>query len=560
MAEVPAEVPAPGTPVLAESPALPGSDFLKGVLGMPAVRQMTLLVALAGSVALAIFATLWMQAPDYRPVSTTLSPQTTNDVVTALDTHQIDYKLDQRNGMVLVPDDQYYTAKMALAGEEVLSGQQLGYELLDEDQGFGVSQFMESARHRRSVEGELARSIATITAVSSARVLLATPKTSTFLRDRRKPTASVTVSLKSGRQLNADQVRGITNLVAGAVPELKAQDVVVIDQLGNFLSDGILDAVSLRGERNLQLERSIEADLHQKVANILTPWIGSGRFTAEVNATLDFTRSEQTEESFDPELSAIRSEQLYEAQNVDAEETVGGVPGTLSNQPPEFGEGTEIDTDSPNREKSSSTVRATKNYEVDRTITHTQHQSSTLTRLSVTVVVDDHESVDGESGEVTHTPWTEDELDKLNQAVRTAIGFDEERGDSVSIVNRAFYRAPQIEAEPTPFWAQGWFADVIKQVLGGIAILVVVLGLLRPMYKNLSQAGELVREHQSLAIADMTQIREAALQEAVPGLPMPIQTDTQESGATKMETVRNLIAEDPDRVAQVVKHWVNEDE
>ncbi|MEM9620768.1 MAG: flagellar basal-body MS-ring/collar protein FliF [Pseudomonadota bacterium] len=553
-----AEMQLPAANAQMDGQFVPGANFLKGAVGMPVVRQMTLMIALAASVAVAVFAIFWMQGPDYRPIGGATSPAETNEIVNVLESNQMSYKLDQRSGMVLVPADEIYSARMMLAGAEVLDGRQLGYELLDKEQGFGVSQFMEIAKHRRSVEGELARSIATITSVMQARVLLATPKSTSFLRDRRKPSASVTVTLKPGRRLTSDQVSGITNLVAAAVPELKSADVVVVDQSGSLLSNGRQDAALQRSEKDLALARTIELSLHEKVSNILGPWVGVDRFTAEVSASVDFTRAEQTEESYNPELAALRSEQVMEEQQVGVDNAVGGVPGTLSNQPPEFNEAESEAEETPGRRSQS--TRATRNYEVDRTISHTQYQVGRLQRLSVAVVVDHRPVVDAESGETSLEPWAEEDLNELTQAVQSAVGFDQERGDTVSVVNRAFYREPVSELAPTPFWETGWFSDIVKQVLGGLAILLVVFGLLRPMYKNLSQAGDMVREQQSMAIADMTQMREAALQEAVPGLPATITTDPDDSATQKMETVRNLIGEDPARVAQVVKHWVGDNE
>ncbi len=553
MAEMPVQVDA-----AAAGPAVPGSNFIKGAVGMPVVRQITLLVALAGSVALAIFATMWMQTPDYRPIGGVSSPAQANEIIDALESSQIDYQLDQRSGMVLVPKESYYTALMSLAGAEVLEGSQLGYELLDKEQGFGVSQFMENARHRRSVEGELAKHIMSITAVAQARVLLATPKTSSFVRDRRKPSASVTVTLKPGRDLKTDQIRGITSLVAAAVPELDPKDVVVIDQSGALLSNGAEDPSLQRSQQDMLLTRAQERALYEKIANILTPWIGANRFTAEVNATLDFTRSEQTAELYNPDLVALRSEQRVDEQRIGTQQGVGGVPGTLSNEPPQFGE---VDANAGEAEQMrASSSRSTRNYEVDRTLSYTEHQVGTISRISVAVVVDDRVGIDPESGEPVNEPWSEEDLQKLTQAVQTAVGFRADRGDTVSVVNRAFYREPQEALVAPPMWEQAWFTDLLKQVLGGLAILLVIFGLLRPLYKNLSQAGEMVREQQSMAIADMTQMRETALAEAVPGLPSPINLDPGDSSAHKMETVRNLITEDPDRVAQVVRHWVNEDE
>ncbi len=554
MAELPVQSPS----VSLDSSTLPGSNFIRGAVGMPVVRQATLLIALAASVSLGIFATQWMQADAYKPLGAAVSAAQTGEIVSSLEDNLIDYRLDPNSGMVLIAADDLHRARMVLAGADLLGGGKIGYDLLDEEQGFGVSQFMENARHRRSVEGELAKNIAVITAVQHAAVLLATPKTSSFIRDRRKPSASVTVTLKPGRKLDSAQIRGITNLVAGAVPELDPADVVVVDQSGFLLSEGSEDMSLRRSQQDLALVRAHEIALQSKIANILTPWVGGERFSAEVNATMDFTRSQESEELYNPDLVALRSEQRSEERNVGTAQTASGVPGTLSNQPPEFGEVNQ--TENTEGSERSSAVRSTRNYEVDRTLSYTEHQVGRVTRLSVTVVVDDQVSVDAETGESATVPWAQEEIEHLTQAVQTAVGFRADRGDTVSVVNRAFYRPPQEAVIDTPIWAEAWFVELIKQVLGGIAIIVVIFGLLRPLFKNLSQAGEMVREQQSLAIADMTQIREAALSEAVPGLPSPINLGGDETSAQKMETVRNLISEDPNRVAQVVKHWVNKDE
>jgi flagellar M-ring protein FliF len=551
MAELPLETPVGG-------PSVPGANFLRGAMGMPMVRQVTLLIAISASVALAVFAIFWMQQPDYRPLTGPLEPAATAEVIDSLETNGIDYQLDQRNGLVLVAGQDYYTARMALGGSQVIDQSQRGYELLDQEQGFGVSQFMEKARHRRSIEGELARSITTIDAILQARVLLATPKASNFLRERRKPKASVIVTLRPGRRLGEDQVRAIANLVAGSVEALESRDVVVVDQSGQLLSDGTDDQSYRQTQRELNYVQRLETQLHDKISNILLPWIGGGRFTAEVNASVDFTRLEQTEESYSPDQTAIRSEERLEEQKTGNELNASGVPGTLSNEPPEFGD--QADASQAADRQTSSRLQSTRNYELDRTISHTKHASGQVQRLSVSVVVDDMPQTDAETGELTLTSWSAEELNELTAAVKSAVGFQEERGDSVSVVNKSFYREPETAFEPTPMWAEAWFSDLLKQVLGGIAIILIVFGLLRPMFKNLSQAGEMVREQQSLAIADLSQARESAMQQAVPGLPMPISFDSDESSAAKMETVRNLITEDPNRVAQVVKHWVSDNE
>ena len=254
----------------------------------------------------------------------------------------------------------------------------------------------------------------------------------------------------------------------------------------------------------------------------------------------------------------MRLSQRLEEERVGSATSVGGVPGTLSNEPPEFGEVAEAEP-TQDQERTTS-ISSTRNFEVDRTISHTQEPVGRVQRISVSVVVDNNTEVNAETGETSEVPWTEEDLAELENAVKSAVGFSAERGDAVTVVNRGFYRAPEPVVEVPGFWQQPWFVDLLKQVLGGLAILVVILGLVRPLFRNLSQAGELVREQQSMAIADMTQLREAAMQEAVPGLPTPITLDPDDSSAAKMETVRNLINDDPERVAQVVKQWVGEED
>ncbi|NKB98031.1 MAG: flagellar M-ring protein FliF [Pseudomonadales bacterium] len=479
-------------------PLFPGSNFIKGATGMPVVRQVTLLVALAASVAMAIVVAMWVQTPDYRPIGSPKTPGEASEIVNALEAHQIPTQVDQRTGTILVPAERIFDARMALAEDGVV-GEQMGYEILDREQGFGVSQFREYNDHRRAVEGELAKNIMAINAVYHARVILATPKTTTFLRDRRKPSASVTLTLKPGRDLNQDKIRGIMNLVAGGVPDLDPSDVVVVDQSGTLLSNGAVDDSLLRSQQDLDLVHKIEGNLYDKVANILSKWAGRDRFSAEISAEVDFTRAESTQEQYNPELSVVRSEQQTEEQELGIGGQIGGIPGTLSNQPPELAD---APTENEVEETKSTRVSSTRNFEVDRTIRHTRQQVGRIQRLSIAVVVDYRPVTDAETGVVTNEAWSEEELAALTEAVKSAAGFREERGDTVSVVNREFYRAPTAEVAPTPFYEQNWFSGIIKQVLGGLAFIVVILGLLRPLFKNLSQAGELVREQQSLAIAD----------------------------------------------------------
>lgn len=563
MADLPVPAAPNGAPTLTPV-AVPGTDFLRGALGMPLTRQVLLLVALAGSVALGVAAVLWMKTPDFRVLANVNNPYTAQEIGQALDAAAIEYRVDPQNGMLLVPGPDYHRARMQLAGADALGDRQLGYELLDREQGFGVSQAMETVQRRRSLEGELARSIATISAVHSARVLLAEPQRTAFVRDRRKATAAVTVTVAPGRRLDNDQIRGIANLVAGAVPELAAGDVAVVDQTGQLLSQKDADPAELQSVFQLDYVNRVEESMRRKVTNILAPSLGLTGFSAEVAVDVDFTRSEQTEELFNPDLTAVRSEAAVTEESGDAD-AARGIPGALTNDPANT-EANAGGAEASSARRSRSEV--TKNYEVDRTISHTRHASALVNRVSVSVVVDDKplsttiQDGDAEAAPATAEPWTDEELERLAALVRNAVGYSAARGDSVTIVNRPFVSAAAAEAQEVPIWEQPWVTQVAKQLLGGIALLLVILGLLRPLFKNLSQAGAVVKEQQTMALARMAELNsqgsasDALMNNGVAGL-LPAAGN---QSANKLETIRNIVSDDPERAAQVVKHWVSNEE
>ncbi|MGI9324494.1 MAG: flagellar basal-body MS-ring/collar protein FliF [Pseudomonadales bacterium] len=567
MADLPATTATDG-PQMITPESVPGSDFLRGALGMPLTRQVLLLVALAGSVALGVSSVLWMQSPEYRPLANISSAYQAQEVTSVLDGSAIDYRVDQQTGMILVSQSDLHRARMQLAGAEVLDERQMGYELLDREQGFGVSQAMEKVQRQRSLEGELAKSIATISAVHSARVLLAQPNRTAFVRDRRKATASVTVTVAVGRRLDREQIRGIANLVAGAVPELDAGDVAVVDQSGKLLSREESDPALQQSSFQLEYVAKLEDKLRRKVNNILSPSLGMTGFSAEVAVDIDFTRTEQTEELYNPDLTAVRSEAAINEETNADEGLARGIPGALSNDPavteaePETAQGT-----APRRSRSE----VTKNYEVDRTISHTRLASGIVNRVSVSVIVDDKPPVvDAEAEEgadAAQAPWSAEELERLAALVRNAVGFDAARGDAVTIVNRPFMAPVQAEIAPVPIWQQEWFGDLAKQLLGGIALLLVILGLLRPLYRNLSQAGAVVKEQHTMAMAQLAQQEQGAgalaTAGALSGASIAGLLPPGSNGAdvsSKLDTVRGIVSEDPERAAQVVKHWVSNDE
>ncbi len=544
---------------------VPGGDFIRGAVNMPVVRQATLLIALAGTVALGLFAALWMRDDDMKPVAGISSPTQAAELGQILEAARIPYQLDHKTSTMLVPAEYFYEARMQVAGSTESREGQSGYELLDQEQGFGVSQFMENTRHRRSIEGELSRSILTITGVQHARVLLAMPKSTTFLRDRRKPSASVSITLLPGKSLNSEQIRGITNLVAAAVPELDVSAVAVVDQSGKLLSRQNEDPQLEATERQLSHVARIEAGLQGKIDQILEQLVGSGAYTAQVTADVDFTRQEQASEQYRPqESAAVRSE------STSTEERVGnlpivGVPGTLSNQPPPdpVGNVAAGQAAAPEAVPSPRTTRneATRNYEMDRTVRYEQQSVGRLSRLGVSVVVDHHRTTNAETGVTETKAWSAEELKQLEATIASAVGIITERGDILSVTSSPFFRTEVEEEVAAPFWTETWFTDVLKQALGGIVLLLLAFGLLRPLYKTLTRAGEMVHERQAMEMADINQSREEISLHTALGLPPPEPGQAiPHQALAKLDAVKGLVANDPHRVAEVVKQWVTRDE
>ena len=296
-------------PAVTESPA---AGTFESFLNLEFGRQIGLMFGLAASVAIGVALALWLMVDkDFKPLYSSLDRLDSTSIIEVLDSNAIDYRIDNRSGALLVNADQIHQARLSLASAGMPADRNIGFELLDEEQPLGTSQFMENARYRRSLEGELARTISSIAAVRSARVHLAIPKSTVFLRDKREPRASVFIEAFQGRSVSDEQVRAVANLVVSSVPELNLRNVTVVDQRGNLLSDFDSDPKYAEAARQIEYTRQIEADLLQRVNGLLAPIVGDQKFRAEVSIDLDFTRVEQTAEVYNPDLTAIRSEQTF---------------------------------------------------------------------------------------------------------------------------------------------------------------------------------------------------------------------------------------------------------
>ncbi len=589
---VPSAVERPGQ---GGKPAMAGLAFMDNLIHMPAIRQVALMIGLAASVAIGFAVVLWSQEPEYRPLLTSLNGLDAGAVVDSLNQSGIKYKVEPNSGALLVRASDLGEARLRLATTGVIAeSKPMGFELLDQEQGLGTSQFMETARYRRGLEGELARTIASLNNVRSARVHLAIPKSSVFVRDERKPSASVLVDLQQGASLEPSQVMAIINLVATSVPELNKDQVTVVDHKGNLLSDQQELSEMTRAGKQFDYARRVETLFTQRVHNILKPILGDGRYKAEVSASIDFSAIESTSETFNPDQQALRSEQSLMEQR---QSSLGpqGVPGALSNQPPGAasapeqvfaGGGNEgpvasgqplldangqqiidLNTGMPMLAPYPSDRReqSTRNFEVDRSISYVKQDQGRVQRLSVAVVVDDRVTLDTQ-GQVVRLPWSDQDLERFTRLVQDAVGYSAQRGDSVSVINAPF--APMEDdmyIEP-PFYSQPWFWDVIKQLMGILFILILVFGVLRPLLGNImgtNKSKELQVADSSAAGGSLDDL-DAELAEDTLSLGseqrqimLPSPTEGYDAQLT---AIKNLLAEDPGRVAQVVKEWINSDE
>ena len=568
-----ANTPATQNQLNAERKPLMGLNFLDNLSQLPMLRQFGLLVGLAASVAIGFAVVLWSQEAEYRPLYNSMEGFDAAQVVDMLQQSRIDYKVEPSSGALLVRTEDLADARMRLAGAGIApTDGNLGFEILDREQGLGTSQFMETTRYRRGLEGEMARTIASLYNVKNARVHIAIPRSTVFVRDERKPSASVLLEMYAGRGMEPAQVMAIVNLVATSVPELDKDQVTVVDQKGNLLSNqNELNELTVAG-RQFDYARRLEDTYARRVHNILQPVLGEGRYKAEVSADVDFSAVESTAEMYSPE-SALRSEQVVSEQRSGTTGPVG-IPGALSNQPPVAGQAPEQVIDPATGEPTVAAVapkdtreQATRNYELDRQISHTRQQQGRLLRLSVAVVVDDPSTVNAETGEVTHTPLAEAEIARLTRLVQDAVGFDASRGDSVSVINSAFVAQAAIEPLPSiPFWEQPWFWDVAKQILGILFVLILVFAVLRPALKNLT-------------VSSRSGSGEGGYPSSLPGgggldddlRPDQVSLSGPSSGPVllpppgagyeqQLNAIKGLLAEDPGRVAQVVKEWINADE
>lgn len=537
---------------MADNPVL---DRLSGFASQPVARQLSLLAGFAASVALAIGVVNWASTPSYEPVYGAMSPADNATAINVLQASGIQYRMEQGTGLLEVPYDSVLQARMALASEGFpRNGGGVGFESLYEEQEMGLSSFMEQARYHRAVEAELARTIAAMDSVSAARVHLAIAKQSAFMRRGNEPSASVMVNLLPGVRLNERQLAGIIHLVASSIPNLDSARVSVVDQAGKLLSSQGEDTDFGYTSEQFRLAQQLENTLNDRITAILEPILGVGAVRAQVAADMDFRRIESTSESYDPS-TVIRSEQTSE--DISNRQTPeGGVPGQLVAQPPQVGvaaqpqnpQDQQVVQNTPDRQSR----QETRNYEVNKSISHVREVPGVINRLSVAVVVD--YTVDDQGNRVALEPAL---LDQINALVREAVGFNQARGDTVQVINSPFVAPDPIEPLPEPgFLEQPWVWELGRGAMAALAVLALIFAVLRPMIRySTTYTPPMAPEQPRLAGAVAGDDEALAL--AGPGaIPTP---EPKPNYHQSIAMARNTAVEQPVRAAYVVKNWIATD-
>jgi flagellar M-ring protein FliF len=534
----------------------------RGIADIPGLKQIGLLAGVAAAVAAAIWLVLWSQGQNYTVLYGQLSERESGQVMDALTAAGIEFKLNP-SGAVSVPEAKVQEARIRLATQGLPQSDSMGIEMIQKESALGSSSMMETARYQSVLETELARTIVKVQGVQTARVHLALPKPTVFLRDARKATASVMLQLYPGRRLEPGQVAAIVHLVASSVPELAPSDVTLVDQAGTLLNSPDENAEQAASTRQFAETRKLEQSYQQRILELLEPMIGSGRVRATVTAEMDFTVTEETHENYDPQKTAVRSEQTSNEQRKGGD-GAEGIPGALSNQPPGTSGAPAIpgaatpgnpapgaaQATAAGSGPSSTAQRSTRNFEVDRTLSYVKQPVGILKRLNVGVVLDDWQKSDAD-GKVTTAPMSDTDIKRFTQLVRESIGLKEDRGDQLNVLNQAFKSSgPLGPIDSLPLWQTPWITQLAKQIVGAALVLVVAFLVLRPLMKSLTKSAPRITAG---ADADLDGDRLSIGGQGGKAIKLAPSFEQQIAAA------RTLVGQDPRRAAQVVKDWVSAD-
>ncbi|KPM00699.1 flagellar M-ring protein FliF [Vibrio splendidus] len=537
------------------------SKFDMAVGDLDLLRQVVLVLSISICVALIVMLFFWVKEPEMRPLGA-YETEELIPVLDYLDLQKIEYTLE--GNTISVPASEYNSLKLNMVRAGLNQERNAGDDILMQDMGFGVSQRLEQERLKLSRERQLAKAIEQMKQVRKAQVLLALPKQSVFVRHNQEASASVFLTLKTGSNLKQQEVDSVVDMVASAVPGMKTSRITVTDQHGRLLNSGSQDPMSAARRKEHELERNQEQALREKIDSILIPILGFGNYTAQVDIQLDFSAVEQTRKRFDPNTPATRSE--YTLEDYNNGNTVAGIPGALSNQPPadaSIPQDVAQMKDGAMTGQGSVHKEATRNFELDTTISHERKQSGTVNRQTVSVAIKDRQSLNPDTGEVVHTPIPASEINAIRQVLIGTVGFDENRGDLLNVLSMQF--APQVTdvVADVPIWEHPNFNDWVRWFASALVIIVVVLVLVRPaMKKLLNPAAD---DDEQMYGPDGMPIGADGETSLIGGdieggelfeFGSSIDLPNLHKDEDVLKAVRALVANEPELAAQVVKNWM----
>ncbi|ACY53871.1 flagellar M-ring protein FliF [Vibrio alginolyticus] len=528
-------------------------------------RNLVLSAVLAAIVAAIIVVALWSSSQSFRPLYSQQERFDIGEIVSVLESEGVSYRMQEQNGQVLVPEGEVAKVRMLLASKGVKAKLPTGLDSLKEDSSLGTSQFMETARYRHGLEGELVRTIMSLNSVANARVHLAIPRQTLFVRQNSEnPSASVMLELKPGEDLKSEQVEAIINLVVGSVTAMKPEFVSVIDQYGRLLSADVASAEAGKvNAKYLEYQKNVEKQIIQRAADMLTPIVGPSNFRVQVAADMDFSQVEETQEILD-NAPVVRNEHTIHNNSVD--QIALGVPGSLSNQPPVTGE--EVETNDSQNTNARSEVN--RQYAVGSSVRRTQYQQGQIEKMSVSVLLNSKASPDG-------VAWSEADKEQISNMIMDAVGISAARGDSLSLMSFNFTPI-EIDAPPAlPWWQDPTVQQPIRYVIGGLLGLAMIFFVLRPLIMHLTGVDKPVpeldfAEPQEEPDYDNLQTREEREHEEVldrrlseKGISassgLDVNSDMLPPAGSPLEIqlkhLQLIANEEPERVAEILKQWVN---
>ncbi|MFY2736403.1 flagellar basal-body MS-ring/collar protein FliF [Pseudocitrobacter faecalis] len=549
----------------ANATTTPQTKTLEWVSRLRANPKIPLMVASAAAVAIIVALVLWAKSPDYRTLFSNLSDQDGGAIVSQLTQMNVPYRFADNGGAIEVPADKVHELRLRLAQAGLPKGGAVGFELLDQEK-FGISQFSEQVNYQRALEGELSRTIETLGPVKSARVHLAMPKPSLFVREQKSPSASVTVNLEPGRALDEGQISAVVHLVSSSVAGLPPGNVTLVDQSGHLLTQSNTNARDLN-DAQLKYAADVESRVQRRIEAILGPIVGNSNVHAQVTAQIDFDNKEQTEEQYRPNGDAsqavLRSRQVNESEQIGSPYP-GGVPGALSNSPaptptapiatPPANNATQTTLTQSSGGPRNTQRNETSNYEVDRTIRHTKRNVGDIQRLSVAVVVNYRTLADGKTQALSA-----EQMKQIDDLTREAMGFSSQRGDTLNVVNSPFTQSDETGGE-LPFWQQQSFIDQLMS-LGRWLLVLSVAWLL---WRKAVRPQLMRRQQETQAAAEPARV----IQETQDAVEVHLSKDeqlqqrraNQRMGAEVMsQRIRDMSDNDPRVVALVIRQWMNND-